>query len=98
MAGALHVFTESQVEVEANGDQVGYVVGAGVGGGSCLGNNGLHDSQGGGLFLLDWGIFEAVRLKLPCEVLVKPSECLGVSRFSGVGQTIQEVGHCNRPP
>ena len=23
---------------------------------------------------------------------------LGVSRFSGVGQTIQEVGRCNRPP
>ena len=62
------------------------VVGSGVGGGSCLGNNGLHDSQGGGLFLLDWGIFEAVRLKLPCEALVEPSVRLGVSRFSGSGR------------
>ena len=24
--------------------------------------------------------------------------CLGVSRFFGVGQTIQEVGRCNCPP
>ena len=24
--------------------------------------------------------------------------CLGAGRFSGVGQTIQEVGCCNRPP
>ena len=27
-----------------------------------------------------------------------PGVCLGVSRFSGVGQTIQEMGRCNRPP
>ena len=24
--------------------------------------------------------------------------CLGVGRFSGVGQTVQEVGRCNYPP
>ena len=43
------------------------------------------------------GIFEAVGLELPCEALVEPSVRLGVSRFSGVGETIQEVGRCNRP-
>ena len=44
------------------------------------------------------GIFEPVGLELPREALVKPGVCLGVSRFSGVGQTMQEVGRCNRPP
>ena len=44
------------------------------------------------------GIFEAVCLDLLCEALVEPSVCLGVGRFSGVRQTIQEVGRCNFPP
>ena len=37
-------------------------------------------------------------LELPCEALVEPSVRLGVGRLSGVGETIQEVGRCNRPP
>ena len=98
VAGALCVFAGLHAEVEANGDQVGDVAGSGVGGGSCLGDDGLDDPEGGCLFSSDWGIFEAVGLKFPCEVLFEPSVCLGVSRFSGVGQTIQEVGRCNRPP
>ena len=47
---------------------------------------------------LTGGIFEPVGLELPCEALVKPGVCLGVGRYSAVGQTIQEVGRCNRPP
>ena len=57
----------------------------------------MHNSQGGGLFSLDGGIFEPVGLELLCEALVEPSVCLGVGRFSGIGQTIQEVGRCSCP-
>ena len=96
--GALRVFAGLQAEVEANGDQVGDVVGSGVGGCSCLGDNGVNDSKGGGLFLSDKGIFEAVGPELLCEAIVEPGVCLGVSWFSGVGQTIQEMVHCNCPP
>ena len=74
------------------------MVGSGVRLGSCPGYDGVHNSQGGGLFSSDRGVFEPVSLVLPCEALVDPSVCLGVRRFSGVGQTIQEVGHCNCPP
>ena len=74
------------------------MVGSGVRGGSCGGNDGVHDSQGDGVFSSDGGIFEPVGLELPCDALVEPGVCLRVGRFSGVGQTIQEVGHCNRPP
>ena len=97
MPGALRVFTGPQVEVEANGYQVRDVVGSGVGGGICLGDDGLHDSKGDGVFLSERGIFEPVDLEFLCEALVEPGVCLGVSRFSVVGQTIQEVSRCNLP-
>ena len=71
---------------------------SGVGGGSCLGDDVLHDSKGGGLFSSDRGIFEPIGLEVLCEALVEPGVCLGVSQFSRVGQTNQEVGRCNRPP
>ena len=58
----------------------------------------MHDSQGDGLLWSDRGIFEPICLELPCEALVEPGVCWGVSWFSGVGQTIQEVGRCNCPP
>ena len=64
VVGALRVFAGPQAEVEDNGDQVGDVVDFGAGGGSCLSDNGLHDSKGGGLFSSDRGIFEAVGLEL----------------------------------
>ena len=50
VAGALRVFSGPQAEVEGSGDQVGDVVGSGVGGGCFLGDNGVRDSQVGGLF------------------------------------------------
>ena len=98
VVGALRVFTGPEAEVEANSDQVVNVVGSGVGGGSFHGDDGVHDSQGGGIFSSDGGFLDPVGLELPCEALVEPGVCLGVGRFSGVGQTIQEVGHCNHPP
>ena len=98
VAGTLRVFAGPEAEVEADGDQVENVVGSGVRGGSCLVNDGVHNSQGGGLFLSDGGIFEPVGLELLREALVEPGTCLGIGRFYGVRQTIKEVGRCNRPP
>ena len=86
MDGALSVFAGPEAEVESTGDQVGNVVGSGVGGGSCLGDNGVHDSQERGLFLSDGGIFEPVGIEFPCEALVEPGVCLKVGRVSGVGR------------
>ena len=98
VAGALHVFAGPEAEVEANGDRVGNVVGSGIGGDSCRRDDGVHNSQGDGLFSSDGGIFETVGLEFPREALVEPGVCLGVGRFSGVGQTIKEVGCYNHPP
>ena len=72
MNSTFRVFAGPEAEVEANGDQVGDVVGSGVGGGSCHGDNGLHDSQGDGLLSSDGGIFEPVGLELPRDALVDP--------------------------
>ena len=44
VVGALRVFAGPEVEVEADGDQIGDVVGSDVRGGSCLGDNGVHNS------------------------------------------------------
>ena len=84
VAGALRVFAGPEAEVEVNGDQFGDVVGSSVGVGSCLGDDEVHDSQGGGIFSSDGGIFEPVRLELRSEALVDPGVCLGVGRFSGL--------------
>ena len=47
---------------------------------------------------MDGGILESVGLELPREALVETGVCLRVGWFSGVGQTTQKVGRCNRPP
>ena len=95
MDSALHVFSGPEAEVEASGEQVGDGVGSGVRGGSCLGNDGVHNSQGDGLLSSDEGIFKPVGLELPREA---PLCALGVGRFSWSGQNIQEVGCCNLSP
>ena len=88
VAGAFRVFTGLEAEVDANGDQVGNVVGSGVRGGSCIGNDGLDDPEGDCLFSSDREIFEAVGLELPCEALVESvcawesAGCLGSERPS----------------
>ena len=53
VAGALRVFTGPEAEVEANDDQVGNMVGSGVGGGSFLGDNELDSPEGDCLFSSD---------------------------------------------
>ena len=47
-------------------------MGSGFGGGSCCGDDRVHDSQGGGLFSSDGGVFEPVGLELSREALVEP--------------------------
>ena len=78
MAGALHLFVGPEAEVESNGDQVGDVVGSGVRGDDCDGNDGVNDSQGDELFFSDGGILEHIILELTCEALIKPGVCLRV--------------------
>ena len=55
VASALRVFAGPEAEVEANCDQVDDVVGSGVRGAGCRGDNGVNDSQGGRLFLVRRG-------------------------------------------
>ena len=62
------------------------MVGSGIGRGSCCGDDGVHDSQGDGLFLSEESIFKPIGLELPCEALVEPGVCLRVSRFLGSGR------------
>ena len=71
MAGAICVFSGLEAEVEADGDQVGDVVGYEVRGDSFRGKYGVHDSQGVELFLL-------VGIVLPHEVPFEPGVCLRV--------------------
>ena len=61
VAVALRVFTGSEAEVEANGDQVGDVVGSGVEGGSCLCDDVLDDPEGGLSFLVGPGDLRGCR-------------------------------------
>ena len=98
MAGALCVFAGTEEEVEFNGDQFGDMVGSGVKGGSCRGNDGVHNSKWGDLFSSDGGIFKPLGLEFPRKALVDTGVCLRFNWFSSVGQTIQEVGSCNCPP
>ena len=51
-----------------------------------------------GLFLFNWGVFDPICFELPGEALVQPNVSLGIRGLLGVGESSQEVGHCNRPP
>ena len=48
-------------------------------------------------FIVGRGVLEPIGIEFLRETLVKPGVRLGVGWFSGVGQTIQEVGHFNHP-
>ena len=49
VAGEICIFEGPEAEVEASGDQVSNVVGSGFGGGSCLSDDGVCDSQENGI-------------------------------------------------
>ena len=52
-----------------------------VGGRGSHGHNGVENSQGDGLFPLDWGICDIVGFELSGKVLVQDSVSFGVSIF-----------------
>ena len=70
VACALIVFAGPEAEVEPHLDQVGDVMGIGVGDVGSGGHNGLNDPQGGRFSSLDWGILDPVCFELPGEALV----------------------------
>ena len=72
MAGALRIFAGPEAEVEANGDQVGNVVGSWARSPGFYGDNGVNNSHGDGLLSLEGGILEPVGLEFPRKALVKP--------------------------
>ena len=78
VVGALCIFAGPEAEIEANGEQVGDMVVFGVGGASCRGDDGVQNSQGGGLFPSDGVILKPVGLELSREALVEPGVCLRV--------------------
>ena len=84
VAYALGVFEGPEVEVEAQFDQVSNVVGLMIRGGGCHGYNGVNDSQGDGLFLIDWWILNPVGFELTGEALVDTGVRFGVRGFSGI--------------
>ena len=98
MTGALGVFARLEAEVEAQGDQVGYLTGFGIGGEGCCGGDGVDNADWDGLFSFDQRFLQAVDFELPGETSVQSSVGLGVGRLSWVGETILEVGRCNCPP
>ena len=62
------------------------------------GQNGVNYSQRDSFSPLGWGIYDTVGFELSGEALVETSVSLWVRGGSGIGQAIQEVGHCNIPP
>ena len=60
MSCALGVFAVLEEEVEPQLGQVGDMPDFWVGGGGFCGQDGVNDAQGGGLFLLDVGVFDPV--------------------------------------
>ena len=98
MAYALGVFTGTKAEVEPQLDQVKNMPEFWVGGGVYRGHYGVDNAQGGGRFLLNWGIFDPASFELSGKELVQADVSLGVDFFSGFGYSIQEVGCCNLLP
>ena len=79
VAGALDVFTRSEAEVEAAGDQVGDLTGFGIGGEGCCDDDGVNDTEWGGLFSFDWRVLQAVGFELTGETYVQSDVGLGVA-------------------
>ena len=74
------------------------MTGFGVGGGGRRGHDGLENAKGGGLLSFYWRVLDSVGSNLEGEASVQSGIGLGIWRLSRVGETIQEVVQCNRPP
>ena len=92
------VFAQAESELEAQLDQIGYMMGFGVGGGGRCGHYGLNNAKGGGISLLNQRVLDAIYFKLTDGAYIQSGVGLGVWRISRVGEDIQEVGRCNSPP
>ena len=68
MAGALGVFARPESEVEAQCDQVGDLMGFGVGGDDRCAHDGVDNSEGGGLLSFEQRVLDAVVFKLTGEM------------------------------
>ena len=64
LTGALSVLARPEAEGEAQLDQVGYMMGVGVGGGGRRSHDGLYNSKGGFLLSLDWRFLDIVSFNL----------------------------------
>ena len=82
---ALGVFTRTEAEVEDQLYQVRDMTGFGVGGDGRCGHNGVDNAEGGGLFLFDQRVLDAVGFNLKGDASVQSGVSLGVWRISGVG-------------
>ena len=98
VAHAIDVFTWPEADIEAQLYQVGDAVGFWVGGRDSLSHDGLDDANGGGILTLDGGILNTIGFELTGKEHVQAGVSLGVEGLYGVGEAIQEVGHCNRAP
>ena len=78
MACALGVFTRPKAEVEPQLDQVNNMPDLGVRRGGCRGHDGVDGAQGGGIFPLEWGIFNSVSFELLGGALFQANMSLGV--------------------
>ena len=58
----------------------------------------MEDSKVGRLLFIDGGFLYDVGFKLLDKSSVHDSVRLGFWGFYGIGEDIQEVGHCNRTP
>ena len=97
VTGALGVFIQPEAGVEAQLDQVGNMTGLGVRGGVGCGQDGANNAEGGGLFLFERRVLDAVGFKMTGEASVQPGAGLGIWRLSRAREAIQEVGLQNCP-
>ena len=72
--------------------QSGDVSGVKIGGLCVFFNDGMNDSEGGGILSLDQWVLDAIGFKLTGEALVQSGVGLGVWGFYGIREDIQEVG------
>ena len=83
MACKLGIFAGPKTELEPQLDQVDNMPGSWGGGGGCHGHDGVDDAQGGGLFPLDWGIFDPVSFEFLGKARVQSNVRLGFGGFLG---------------
>ena len=58
----------------------------------------MDNAQRGRLFFFKWGVFDPIYFELPGKALVQSNVRLEIRGISRVGESNQEVSHCNHPP